>query len=177
MTYEVEVNGAPRQVVVSRTGDRFAVTVDGRPWTVDAVRIDAHNLSLIVDAPRGETTTRSYDVTVTPDPASAHVTVRIGAIPVAVALNARRSRRSWRGKDAGGHAAGGPQRITAPMPGKIVRVLVQPGATVRARQPLIIVEAMKMENEVRAGAAGTVGEILIREGMLVEAGTLLVTIQ
>jgi biotin carboxyl carrier protein len=64
----------------------------------------------------------------------------------------------------------------APMPGKIVRVLVEPGDRVRARQALVVIEAMKMENELRAARDGTVAEVQAREEMSVDAGTLLVVI-
>jgi biotin carboxyl carrier protein len=63
------------------------------------------------------------------------------------------------------------------MPGKVVRILVKAGDTVRARQAVVVVEAMKMENELRADRDGTVAEIYTREGMSVEAGALLVVIQ
>ena len=63
------------------------------------------------------------------------------------------------------------------MPGKVVRVLVKPGDTVAARQPLVVVEAMKMENELRAGRDGTVAEVHVREGVSVDAGALLIVIQ
>jgi biotin carboxyl carrier protein len=76
-----------------------------------------------------------------------------------------------------GGAASGPQRVTAPMPGKVVRVLVKPGDAVAARQPVVVVEAMKMENELRAGREGTVSDVQVREGMSVDAGALLLVIQ
>jgi biotin carboxyl carrier protein len=63
------------------------------------------------------------------------------------------------------------------MPGKVVRVLVGPGDLVRARQPLVVVEAMKMENELRAGRDGTIAEIHAKEGTSVDAGALLLIIQ
>jgi biotin carboxyl carrier protein len=63
------------------------------------------------------------------------------------------------------------------MPGKVVRVLVKAGDPVRARQPVVVVEAMKMENEVRADRDGTVAEVHTRDGMSVEAGALLIIIQ
>jgi biotin carboxyl carrier protein len=63
------------------------------------------------------------------------------------------------------------------MPGRIVRVLVQPGEAVRAGQGLIVVEAMKMENELRAPRAGTVAEIRVREGASVEADAVLVVLR
>jgi biotin carboxyl carrier protein len=62
------------------------------------------------------------------------------------------------------------------MPGRVVRVLVTPGAAVAARQGLVVVEAMKMENELRAPRAGTVAEIRVREGAPVEANAVLVVI-
>jgi len=74
------------------------------------------------------------------------------------------------------NSATGPQRVVAPMPGKVVRVLVKPGDPVRARQGLVVIEAMKMENELRAARDGTVTEVQAREAMSVEAGTLLVVI-
>jgi biotin carboxyl carrier protein len=63
------------------------------------------------------------------------------------------------------------------MPGKVVRVLVAPGDTVEARQGLVVVEAMKMENELRASGAGRVREVFVREGQSVEAGAALVIVE
>ncbi len=62
------------------------------------------------------------------------------------------------------------------MPGKIVRVLVRPGDAVVAKQGLVVVEAMKMENELRAARAGRVREVAVTEGQSVEAGALLVVV-
>ena len=76
----------------------------------------------------------------------------------------------------GAQPGSGPQRIVSPMAGKIVRVLVKSGEAVRARQPLVVVEAMKMENELRALRDGTVVEIYAREGTSVDAGALLVVV-
>ncbi|MBI2796148.1 MAG: biotin/lipoyl-binding protein [Gemmatimonadetes bacterium] len=70
--------------------------------------------------------------------------------------------------------AAGPAPLVAPMPGLIVRVLVQPGDTVQAGQGLVVMEAMKMENELRAAAAGTVRAVVARPGSAVEKGALLV---
>ena len=80
-----------------------------------------------------------------PGQSAGQFTIQVGALPIAVTVNGRRHRAG--SSDA---AAAGPQRIAAPMPGKIVRVFVRPGDTVTARQPLVVVEAMKMENELRA---------------------------
>jgi len=165
--YEVEIGGRRRQVVVTKTGDGFAVTVDGIPHQVDVARIGGHQLSLIVDR------MWSADTSLRADPSAGHLIVYVGGTPVTVALNGR----GRYGRKADGGQASGPQRLAAPMPGKVVRVLARTGDTVRARQPLVVVEAMKMENELRASHDGTVAEVHVREGMSVEAGALLLVIQ
>jgi biotin carboxyl carrier protein len=167
MTFEVDIGGRVRHVVAEASGDGFAVTVDGKPFHVDAVRVDDYTLSLLVD------TVHSREVVITPDAAGGPLTVRVGAAPIAVTLNGRR-----RGVSREGPAArSGPQRVVAPMPGKVIRVPIAAGDNVRAGQPLVVVEAMKMENELRAGRDGTVADVYAREGMSVEAGALLVVIQ
>ena len=168
MQYEVEIGGTLRQVVVTRAGDGFAVSVDGRIRHVDAARIDAHTLSLVVDS------VWSNEVSVAADPVSGQLTVHVGSTPVAVTLNGR---RRWGRKDESAGSGSGPQRLAAPMPGKVVRVLVAVGDRVNARQPVVVVEAMKMENELRASREGTVTEIHVSEGMSVDAGAPLLVIQ
>ena len=68
-------------------------------------------------------------------------------------------------------------RIVAPMPGKVIRVLVAAGDAVSVRQPLVVVEAMKMENELRADRDGHVAAIHVQEGASVDAGTLLIELK
>ena len=182
MQYEIEVGGRLRHVVVSRVGDGFTVNVDGRVWPVDAARVDAHTLSLLIgtsvasgsSAPaRGAGSQTSHEVTITSNPATGQIIVRAGTVPVPVSLNGR---RRFGKKDDGAQASSGPQRVVAPMPGKVLRVLVKPGDVVRARQGLVVIEAMKMENELRAARDGTVTDVQAREAMSVEAGALLVVI-
>jgi len=165
--YEVEIGGRVKHVSITRTGATFAVTVDGRMRQVDAARIDPRTLSLVVDS------VWSKDAIVVSDPASGQLTVTVDGIPVAVTLNGRRRGR----RTPSAHAASGPQRVVAPMPGKVVRALVTTGDLVVARQPLLVVEAMKMENELRAGRDGRVAEMHVREGDSVDAGALLLVIQ
>jgi biotin carboxyl carrier protein len=183
MRYEIDVNGRTRQVVVTRLSgvEGFVVSVDGRTWQVDAARVDAQTLSLLVkpevlEVPgvlevqvRGGG--ESHEVVIAPDSAPRRLDVRVDGEGVVVAPNGR---RRW-----GGDAAGrdGPQSIVAPMPGKIVRVLVETGEAVHMRQPLVVMEAMKMENELRASRDGTVAEIRVREGTSVDAGALLVVVR
>jgi len=85
--------------------------------------------------------------------------------PRRVALAAQRSREGT-----------GPLDVRAPMPGKIVKVHVKAGDAVSAGQGLIVIEAMKMENELRAPREGTVGKVTASEGQAVEAQEVLVTL-
>lgn len=78
---------------------------------------------------------------------------------------------------SGAVAAGGPQKIVAQMPGKVVRVLVAQGEQVEAGQGLVVVEAMKMQNELKAPRAGRIAALLAREGGTVTAGEVLATIE
>jgi biotin carboxyl carrier protein len=173
--YEIEVGGRIRHVAVERAGDGFAVELDGRRWRIDASRVDGHTLSLILDneVDRKDKAERAgSEVTVVPGQSAGQFTIQVGALPIAVTVNGRRHRAG-----SSDRAAAGPQLIAAPMPGKIVRVFVRPGDAVTARQPLVVVEAMKMENELRANRDGTVAEVHVREGLSVEAGAPLIVIQ
>ena len=166
--FEVEVGGRRLEVGVTTSDTGIRVALDGRAIDVDVARIDAQTLSLLCD-------TRSFEAVVTPDPGSpSHYTVRVAGVPVMVAVNGFRRRSR---KEEHGGSASTPQRVTAPMPGKIVRVLVKTGDAVRARQPLVVVEAMKMENELRAARDGTISDVSAREGESVDAGALLVLVQ
>jgi len=164
--YDIEIGGRVRRVAVARAGSGFAVTVDGRSLHVDAVRVGEHLLSLLVDG-------ASFEAAVAANVADGTTTVTVDGTPVTLSIDGR---RRWSRKDDHG-GAGGPQRLSAPMPGKVVRVLVAKGEAVRARQPLVVVEAMKMENELRAVRDGVVADVQVREGQSVDAGTLLVVVQ
>jgi biotin carboxyl carrier protein len=81
--------------------------------------------------------------------------------------------RAWSGRRHGGVEAEGRQQITAPMPGKVVRLLVKTGDHVEAGQGLLVVEAMKMQNEIRSPKSGTVEKVFASEGQAVNAGEAL----
>jgi biotin carboxyl carrier protein len=170
MLYAVEVNGRVRQVAVRRHAGTLVVEVDGQSWAVDAVPVGAHGLSVLVS---GLGRTISHDVTLTGDAVTGHTNVYVGSVVIPVALNGRK--RSGR-KEDGTLSGSGPQRLLAPMPGKVVRLLVKQGDPVRARQAIAVIEAMKMENELRALQAGVVSEIHVKEGDSVEAGALLLVV-
>ena len=202
MQFEAEANGRQRLLHVERAKDRFIVIIADREWVIDAAQIDPQMLSLLVHEIRvksdralqlgdGATpnehvvsaeeqqrflahrTSASYEVGIATDPASGLLSVRVGATVVPVALNRR---GKWGRPDDHRLHSDGPQRIVAPMPGKIVKVLVQRGQRVQARQALVVVEAMKMENELRAATEGTVSEIHVAEGQSIDAGTLVAVV-
>lgn len=165
MQYEVEINGRTRQVNVHRVDGHFVVALDGHEWRVDAARIDPWSLSLLID---GE----SVDVSVVPDQVTGQLSVGVGAVRVGATLNGR---RKWGRRDDSASGSG-PQKVIAPMPGKVVRVLVRPGDAVAPRQTLVVIEAMKMENELRASRAGVVSDVQVKEGQSVDAGALLLVV-
>jgi len=84
--------------------------------------------------------------------------------------------RGWRRNRGGSLEAEGRQQVLAPMPGKIVRVLVSAGDSVRAGQGLLVVEAMKMQNEIRAPKSGTIDRVRVVEGQTVNAGQVVVIV-
>jgi biotin carboxyl carrier protein len=90
-------------------------------------------------------------------------------------IEVRDPRRYSRQSAAGAH--GGVQRVTAPMPGKVVRVLVSVGDVVEAGQGIVVVEAMKMQNEMKAARPGKIANISVQAGATVTAGEVLVSIE
>ncbi|HUB80781.1 MAG TPA: biotin/lipoyl-containing protein [Bryobacteraceae bacterium] len=87
-----------------------------------------------------------------------------------------RDPRRWSRKDAA-RSADGVQTVAAPMPGKVVRVLAAAGDRVEAGQGLLVVEAMKMQNEMKASRAGRILSVAVKEGATVVAGEVLATIE
>jgi len=171
MTFEIEVNGRTRSVAIERTGvdGRFRVSVDGETTLVEARRNGGYGLSLLFPDAAHETS----KVSIAPGSARGELLACVAGRIAAVGINARRTGRG--AADAGG-AVDGEQKVTAPMPGRVVRVLVAPGDTVEARQPVAVVEAMKMENELRSPKAGRVKDVAVAAGTSVEAGRVLVII-
>ncbi len=178
---ELELLGRTRVVSIeSSGGDRYRVVIDGVPHVVHAVRTGEFGLSMIVEDSHEPTDNRETraaasvrDVHVAPG-GRGELLVSLYGRTVVVTVNGRRRRRG--GSDAAGHAAGA-QSILTPMPGRVVRLLVETGDTVAARQPVVVIEAMKMENELRAPKAGTVKELTVTAGMSVEAGRVLMVIE
>jgi biotin carboxyl carrier protein len=178
MTFEVEMDGRTRVVSIERADrpGRFRVTLDGEPWVLDAARVGDYGLSIAGTVPwPADTGTLSFvrEVHITPAGSAGELLVNLEGRAVGVTVNGRRTRHA---ADAGQHGHG-ELSIAAPMPGRVVRVLVAAGDDVTARQGVVVVEAMKMENELRAPRAGRVKEVSVTAGMPVEAGRVLAVIE
>ena len=171
MEFDLEIHGRSRQVSVMREGERLVVLVDGRRWVVDSARVDPNTLSLLVqDGDRR----RSYEVAVASSRAGGELRVHVGSAAVTVGVDGRRGIRR---KDDDVPTQAGPLEVRASMPGRVVTILVKRGDVVRAGQGVVVIEAMKMENELRAARGGTVVEVRALEAASVEAGALLVVIE
>lgn len=144
----------------------YRIAVDGNEFLVDGKKTGRSNFSLIVDNRSFEidvdNTEDEYRVLV--DGRSYHVQlvderrVRLGGLQSGIQLQGR-------------------QKVSVPMPGKVIAVLVGEGDAVEKGQGLVIVEAMKMENEVRSPITGAVREIRVKPGEAVEAGAVLVIVE
>ena len=162
---EVRVDGTTFIVEVEELpAGGLQVRVDGRPVDVDARLPQSGTGSLLLDGV-------SYAVDLGEGPGEIHVVVDGEAFRVQVGDHAGRRRAVPAGP---GGVPG--QRLAAPMPGKVVAVLVEVGQVVEPGAQLVVLEAMKMENEFRASAGGVVREIHVVPGQAVNAGDLLVVV-
>ncbi len=164
MKYEISINGARRAVEFAPLAagtSHIAVTIDGRIVEADAARISPSAFSILLGG-------RSLEVTLE-ETAGDGLFLRANGREFQVEIN---DPRSWRRGHHAGIELEGRQQLLAPMPGKVVRVLVAAGQNVTAGQGLLVIEAMKMQNEIRAPKSGTV-EKLAREGQTVNAGEIL----
>jgi acetyl/propionyl-CoA carboxylase alpha subunit len=170
MTFDIEINGRARTISVERAAaGRYRVIVDEHAHVVDAARIGSFGLSLLMDDAGV-----SRDVQISPGSAPGELLVHLDGLSATALVDGRRSGRA--SADGGTHARG-EQAVVAPMPGRVVRLLVSRGDDVAARQGVVVVEAMKMENELRSPRAGRVKEVTVAAGASVEAGRVLVVIE
>jgi len=169
MRYYTKLRGQKEAVPVdveSLGNGRFAVTVEGKRHELDALTLSHGAVSMIVD---GE----SYGVEFEEHQDEVAVLVKGQITRVDVADERRLRMRAA----SGGFTAEGKQLITAPMPGKVVKVLVKVGDEVKEGQGLVVVEAMKMENELKSPKAGKVTELFAKEGSAVENNAKLVVVE
>jgi biotin carboxyl carrier protein len=171
MKLEVEIQGRLRAIELEPTTSpgQYRVTLDGEVIEVEARLLRPGVLSLVV-AGRSYRAVREDDA---PAGNGGEVAVLVagGRFPYRVedsrSLKARRAR-------SGGHD--GPKAIKASMPGRVVRILASQGEEVEAHQGVVVIEAMKMQNELKSPKAGTVVEIRVAPGDTVSAGDVLAVI-
>jgi biotin carboxyl carrier protein len=167
MKYEIKIGAATRAVEVeAQSGGSFRVQLGGQPVSVDAVETAPNTYSILLDG-------RAFEARVSDDGSDDGLLVRCAGVDFRVHVS---DPRSWRSSRHGVLEAAGPQRVLAPMPGKVVRVLVVPGDEVEAGSGLVVVEAMKMQNEIRAPKSGRIDRVLVVEGQAVRTQEALVII-
>ncbi len=164
MKLEVHIGGRVRSVEIARQGARLLASLDGRTVEADAVEIAGGVYSLLVNG-------QAFEVRV--QPVKDGLRVQSGGEEFAAQVL---DPRIWRGKRGGVLEAEGRQQVIAPMPGKVVRLLVKSGDLVEAGQGLLVVEAMKMQNEIHSPKTGRVERVLVSEGQAVNAGEVLAVI-
>jgi len=166
MRYTAILDGEERIVEITPVANGYRVAIGDKILQVDAVHLHADALSLIVG-------TRSYRCDIEPGK-DGRLTVLVGdSIHPLEILDERKLRMR---RASGKFSLEGPQRVDAPMPGKVVRVMVKAGDEVQEGQGLVVVEAMKMENELKSPKAGKVTELHAVEGAAVESGAKLVVV-
>ena len=165
MIYEVTIGEKTRQVELVRSGPNWLCKIDGRSFPLDVTALQTNMLSILVDG-------KSYEVK--QEITAGETGIVVGRQQFGAIVRDPRSFRSRRRADAGGL---GPRKVSAPMPGKVVRVLVQVGEHVDVGQGVVIIEAMKMQNELKSPKKGVVKKLHAPEGVLVEAGQTLAEIE
>jgi len=164
--YVATIAGTATVVDLAGGDGHYRLTIGDEVWEVDA-RLDAQGFcSLLVDG-------ASYVADVVDRDGTCVVDVGGETYEILVEEQTRWIIRTRGGTAGAGHG----QTLTAPLPGKITHVAVRPGDPVRAGDTLVVIEAMKMENEFKAAAAGTVAEVRVQPGQAVNPGDVLVVVE
>ena len=162
----VTLEGRDAEVEVTAEDGRLFLEMDGRRIAADFHQLpDGEVYSLLVDG-------RSWEVRVAPDVGVLQVTVHGMTLPVAVRHPLE---KALLGLERAPDARAG-ETVAAPMPGVVVAMRVTPGEHVVAGQAVVVIEAMKMQNELTARHAGVVSDVLVAERTTVAAGQPLVRI-
>ena len=168
MKLQATVSDSQVDVHVRRQGSRVFATVAGNSYELELAQEHAHDFLILNKS-------RVFDCRVDGQLTSGStVQVTVGANRYAVTLVDPKRLRS--ALAAGAHGEGA-ARIVAPMPGKVVRVLVEAGQQVEPGQGIVVVEAMKMQNELKAPKAGAVVSVNVEVGVTVNGGDLLAVVE
>jgi biotin carboxyl carrier protein len=164
--YEVLLAGKSRLVEIARVDDDWKISLDGNEIDASVAEVTPNTFSVLLN---GE----SHQIRIAPR-ADGTLTLHTGLAEYHAEVS---DPRIWRGRRHGALEAEGRQQVTAPMPGKVVRLLVSEGDAVEAGQGLLVVEAMKMQNEIRSPKSGKVEKLLAKEGLAVNAGDVLAWVE
>ncbi|HEY6337361.1 MAG TPA: biotin/lipoyl-containing protein [Candidatus Sulfotelmatobacter sp.] len=164
MVYDVTIDGRSYRLELERADGRWSCRLDGRDVEVDAVLARPDLLSLRIG-------NQAYEIKSEHIGNDWHLWVGSGRFLCEV-RDPRALRNRIRAADDRG-----PKKLTAPMPGKVVRVLVREGDTIEAGGGVLVVEAMKMQNEIKSPKKGTVRKMLATEGIAVNAGDVLAIVE
>ncbi len=170
MKFEVLLDGAEgqkkRTVELEPVGDSYRILLDGQAVKADATLVAPNTISILLDG-------QSFEVHVTPS-LDGKIKLQSGAHEFTAEIQ---DPRAWRGRRQGALETEGRQQIVAPMPGKVIRLLVKVGDEVEVGQGLVVVEAMKMQNEIRSPKKGKVERLQAKEGQNVNAGDILAWVE
>ena len=166
MKYEVLLAGKARVVELTQNNGSWDFSLDGRPLDANVVEVAPNTFSVLLN---GE----SHQIRIAPRPDGTLI-LHTGLAEYQAEVS---DPRAWRGRRHGALEAEGCQQVAAPMPGKVIRVLVKQGDAVEAGQGLLVVEAMKMQNEIRSPKRGKVEKLLAKEGQAVNAGEVLAWVE
>ena len=148
MKYDVRISGKTRTVELHRDGARWQIALDGTATDADAIEIAPGVFSILLN---GE----SHEIRVAPNP-DGTLTIQDGKNEFKAEVA---DPRAWRGRKHGAIEAEGRQQIVCPVPGKVIRLLVKPGDNVEAGQCIVVVEAMKVQSEVKSPRTSTVEKL------------------
>jgi biotin carboxyl carrier protein len=166
MKYEVLIEGNLHQVEIERTEMGFDCNVDGEAFSLDVVMTARDVLSILHNGHNYEAK-REYSQL-----GETHIIVGSERFAAEV-----RDPRSLRSRRAAAGVEAGPAKIIAPMAGIVIRLLVKQGDEVEAGQGVAVVEAMKMQNELKSSKKGKVTRIAVKEAAAVNAGDLLAIVE
>jgi biotin carboxyl carrier protein len=165
MVYDVIVSDKPYRLELEKVGSGWLCRLDGKEVPVDAVLTRRDVLSLLVGG-------QAFEVKREQTATDLHMWV--GSTRFAVELRDPRSLRSRKGSAADEK---GPRKIVAPMPGRVVRLLAAEQAEVEAGQGIVVVEAMKMQNEIKSPKKGVIKKVVATAGTAVNAGDVLAIVE
>ncbi len=165
MIYDVTIDGKSYRLELERAESGWQCRLDGRTIAMDAILPRRDVLSILIDG-------KAYEVKRERTATDLHLWV--GGARYAAEL---RDPRSLRGRKGGAWDDVGPKKLIAPMPGKVVRVLLAENTAVEAGQGILVVEAMKMQNEIKSPKKGVVQKIVATQGTTVNAGDVLAVVE